>query len=241
MTRRSPAIVSVMSTEDGNVEVTWEVDSFFGDSEEPEKVLIDLNGAPFQQLDGDETSVEIPIATLTGLGTAVVIISVSFWWSGSPPEEQMSVVQLPVHHPSAGGVYPAARPMVTVEHVRPRTVHAPATIAIAWKSNNYNDGNIFWGPQGAPPFVHSIRPRGEVYNGVFTTDKPLIPSRLYEFKVEVRNTLYSPDWISTTILVRSAAETLSVREFLIASGKAPTTPLAGLVGAARSLRGMLLG
>jgi hypothetical protein len=242
MTRRPPSIVSVTSTTEADVEVTWEVDTFFADSEAPEKVLIDLNGAPFKQLDGDETSVEIPLATLTSLGTPIVTISVSFWWSGSPPEEQMSVVQLPVQTGGAGGgVLPAARPVVTLERVQPRTVHGPSTIKIAWKSNNYNDGNIFWGPQGSTPFKHSIKPKGEVYSGTFTTDKPLIPARLYEFKVEVRNTLHSPTWISTTIVVKSPADTLSVREFLATSGKPVTTGLTGLVGPAQSVRKMLLG
>ena len=49
------------------------------------------------------------------------------------------------------GVLPAARPIVTVVHVQPRTACAARTrIKIAWQSNNYNDGNIFWGPASAP-------------------------------------------------------------------------------------------
>ena len=226
--------------------MTWEVDTFFADSAAPEKVLIDLNGVPFDQLDGDETSVEIPAEALAALGTPVVAISVSFWWSGSPPEEQQSVVSVPVQTGGTdggnAGVLPAARPIVTVVHVQPRTVHGPNSIKIAWQSNNYNDGNIFWGPASAPAaFRRSIRPVGEVYSGTFTTDRALTPATQYVFKVEVRNTLHSPTWISTTVLVRSAADTLSVRQFLLASGRPVTTGLASLVGPARSLRKMLVG
>ena len=246
MTRRPPSILTVASTAEGGVEVTWEVDTFFADSAAPEKVLIDLNGVPFDQLDGDETSAEIPAAALTALGTPVVAISVSFWWSGSPAEEQQSVVSVPVATDGTGGgnagVLPAARPVVTVVHVQPRTVHGPNNIKIAWQSNNYNDGNIFWGPASAPAaFRRSIRPVGEVYSGTFTTDSTLTPATQYVFKVEVRNTLHSPGWISTTVVVRSAADILSVRQFLLASGRPVATGLATLVGPARSLRKMLVG
>jgi len=131
---------------------------------------------------------------------------------------------------------------VTVVHVQPRTVHGPNNIKIAWQSNNYNDGNIFWGPASAPAaFRRSIRPVGEVYSGTFTTDSTLTPATQYVFKVEVRNTLHSPGWISTTVVVRSAADILSVRQFLLASGRPVATGLATLVGPARSLRKMLVG
>ena len=147
MTRRPPTILSVVSSADGGVEVMWEVDTFFADSATPEKVLVDLNGVPFDQLDGDEVSVEIPAEALAALGTPVVAISISFWWSGSPPEEQQSVVSVPVQGgevPGNTGVLPAVKPIVTVVAVRPRTVHAASGITIAWRSNNYNDGNIIW-------------------------------------------------------------------------------------------------
>jgi hypothetical protein len=61
----------------------------------------------------------------------------------------------------------------------------------------------------------------------------------------VRNTLHSPTWHKTTIVVRSAVETPalpptpSVRLFLQRSGKPVTTALASLVGAAKSVRRML--
>jgi hypothetical protein len=246
MTRRPPTILSVASTADGGIEVAWEIDTFFADSAEPEKVLVDLNGLPFDELDGDETSIEIPAETLAALGTPAVAISISFWWSGSPPEEQQSSVSVPVQTGGPGtgtaGVLPAAKPIVTVVQVRPRTLHSANTIEIAWTSNNYNDGNIVWGPASAPTaFRRSIRPRGEVYSGTFITDRPLTPATEYVFKVEVRNTLHSPTWLSTTIVVRSATDTLSVRQFLLASGRPVTTSLAAVVGPTRSLRRMLVG
>lgn len=140
------------------------------------------------------------------------------------------------------GVLPAAKPIVTVVQVQPRTVHGPSSIKIAWQSNNYNDGNIFWGPASAPAaFRRSIRPVGENYSGTFTTDRALTPATQYVFKVEVRNTLHSATWIATTILVRSAVDTLSARQFLLTSGRPVTTGLATLVGPTRSVRTMLVG
>jgi hypothetical protein len=246
MTRWPPTILSVASTADGGVEVTWEVDSFFADAAPPEKVLVDLNGLLFKELDGEETSIEIPAETLAALGTATVVISISFWWSGSPPEEKQSSVSVPVQTggpgPGPGGVLPAAKPIVTVVQVRPRTLLSANAIEIAWRSNNYNDGNIVWGPASAPTdFRRSIRPRGEVYSGTFVTDRPLAPATQHVFKVEVRNTLHSPTWLSTTIVVRSASDTLSVRQFLLASGRPATTGLASVVGPERSLRKLLVG
>jgi len=246
MTRRPPSILSIASTAEGGLEVKWEVDTFFADSAPPEKVLIDLNGAPFKELDGDEDSVEIPAATITSLGAQVIAIGVIFWWSGSPPEEQQSVVTVPVQTGGGGGgntgVFPAKKPIVTIVNVQPRTVTSASSITIAWKSNNYNDGNIFWGPKNAPAaFRQNIRPRGEIYSGTFTTNQALSAATEYVFKVEVRNTLHSPDWISTTIIVRSAADTLSVRQFLLTSGKPVTTGLAAVVGPAKSVHKMLAG
>jgi hypothetical protein len=223
MTRRPPSILSAVPTSDGNINVTWQVDTFFPDSAPPEKVIIDLNGILFRELDGDEDSIDIPQATIAGLGTSVVAISVSFWWSGSPAEEQQSTVTLPVQTGGAGpatsGVFPAAIPVVSVVDVLPHTLHSPNRITIAWRSNNYNDGNIVWGQTNAPEaFKRSIKPRGEIYHGTFTTDQPLIPASNYVFKVEVRNTLHSTRWISTTVVVRSAPGFNSLRQFLQASG-----------------------
>ena len=246
MTRRPPSILSIASTAEGGLEVKWAVDTFFPDSAPPEKVLIELNGLEFKALDGDEDSVEIPAATITSLGAQVIAIGVIFWWSGSPPEEQQSVVSVPVGSGGGGGgntgVFPARKPVVTIVNVQPRTVNTASSITIAWKSNNYNDGNIFWGPKNAPAaFRHNIRPRGEVYSGTFKTNQPLSAATEYVFKVEVRNTLHSPTWISTTIIVRSAADTLSVRQFLFTSGKPVTTGLAAVVGPAKSVHKLLAG
>ena len=246
MTRRPPSILSVASTAEGGLEVKWEVDTFFADSAPPEKVLIELNGAAFKELDGGEDSVEIPLATITSLAAQVIAIGVIFWWEGPPVEEQQSAVSVPVQMGGGGGgnsgVFPASKPVVTIVQVQPRTVSKAASITIAWKSNNYNDGNIFWGPKTAPEaFRRNIRPRGEVYSGTFVTNQFISPATEYVFKVEVRNTLHSPTWISTTVIVRSAADTLSVRQFLITSGKPVTTGLATVVGPARSVHKMVVG
>jgi hypothetical protein len=222
MVHRPPSILSASSTAHNGIEVKWGVDTFFADSAQPEKVLIDLNGVLFKELDGDENSVEIPAAMIAAAGTPVLVIGVSFWWSGSPTDEQQSVISLPVQTGAgaSSGVRPAKKPVVTLVHVQNRTAQTASNIEIAWVSDNYNDGNIFWGPASAPSaFKRNIKPVGEVYNGRFTTNQPLSPAIQYVFKVEVRNTLQSPTWISTSIIVRSAADTLSVRQFLQASGR----------------------
>jgi hypothetical protein len=250
MTRRPPSILGAFWTSDGGLEVRWEVDQFFTDSAEPEKVLIDLNGAPFEELDGDETSVEVPANTVAAFGAAAIAITVSFWWADSPPEEQRSVVVVPAQTGAGtgnAGVLPAMKPIVTLLHVQPATAGTRASIKIGWESNNYNDGTIIWGPESAPrSYNRSIRPPNDsVRSGVFTTDQPLSAGTRYVFRVEVRNTLHSPTWLSTTVVVRSAIErpavapTVSVRQFLQASGRPVTSGLASLAGPTRSLRQML--
>ena len=241
MTRRPPSILGG-SPSGGDVEVRWEVDSFFGDSEAPEKVLIELNGAAYKELDGDETSVTIPAAAISALGAQVVNVGVVFWWSGPPVEEQHSVFTFTVAGPANGGVFPAATPAVNVVRVVPRTSSGAATITIAWRSNNYNDGNIVWGPESnATAFRHSIRPRGEHYSGEFTTDQMLSSGVRYVFRVEVRNTLHSPGWLASTITVAVPAALSSVREYLLLSGKPVPGGIAAFVGPARSVRTWIRG
>ena len=141
-----------------------------------------------------------------------------------------------------GGVHPAAPPQVNVVRVVPRTATNPASITLAWKSNNYNDGNIRWGPESNPgAFRHGIRPVGEVYSGQFTTDAALTPGARYVFRVEVRNTLHSPGWIASTITVTVPAALWSVRGFLQLSGKPVDRGIAAFVGPSRSVRTWIRG
>ena len=249
MTRRPPSIAGVFSSSDNGFEVRWGLDTFFPDSEPPEKVRIELNGVPFQELDGDETSVEVSAATILAMGTAIVHVGVIFRWSGSPAQELQSVASVPVQQPTAGGtgVFPAMKPIVTLVRVQPQTATASRSITIHWKSNNYNDGNIFWGLEGTTtPFVRNIRPPNDsVSSGDFTTNQPLTAGKTYFFRVEVRNTLHSTTWLSTTILVRAAIEatapvsTTSVRQYLQSTGRPVTTGLASIVGPQKSVRKML--
>jgi hypothetical protein len=242
MTRRPPSILSVVPTGAG-LEVRWEVDSFFDDSAQPEQVLIELNGVPFAQLEGDEESVEIPQAALEALRTTSVGISVTFWWNGDPPEEQQSSVIVTLASAGTGaGSSGAVRPAVTVVGVQPRTLRAPNTITIAWRSDNYNDGNIFWGTEAAPrAFQRSIRPRGTIYHGTFTTDRPVLPKTNHVFAVEVRNTHHSPDWLRTTVVVRSAPNFASLRRFLGASGVSVPASLRAVAGPSIGLRNLMQG
>jgi hypothetical protein len=246
MARRPPEILSVTSSAEGGMTVTWQVDEFFGDSEAGEKVLVELNGLAFQELDGDETSVDVDGDTLARFAPGLLTVGVIFWWSGNPAEEQHSAIQVPLHSstvpPGNQGIAPAAKPVVTIVRVQPRTAAAPSQVTIAWKSNNYNDGNIHWGPQAAPrQFTHNIRPVGTVYEGTWTTDRPLASATGYVFTVSVRNTLHSPPWIETSIVAMTAADVLSVRAFLVASGAPPTGGVRAAMGAERSVHRWLTG
>lgn len=247
MTRRPPTITSVLPTAEGGLEVTWEVDTFFGDSEPPEAVRVDLDGVPFPpELGGDETSVEVPGAALAAVGAdGVVVVSVSFAWAGPPAEEQQSSLVVPLRSgPASGntGVWPAATPVVTVERVQGRTLQAAPSITIRWRSNNYNDGEIRWGPESAPhAHTTSIRPRGERYEGTFTTDRPIAAATTYRFEVRVVNRHHSPTWVSATAAVRSAPDPTSVRGFLVASGVPVAGGLRARVGPGLSVRRLLRG
>lgn len=241
MSRRPPDIVSISPTSSGGIEVRWKVDDFFADTEAPEAVIIELNGVAIKKLDGDDTSFEIPAAAIAPSAQSITI-GVIFWWSGEPPEEQQSAASVLVGTGASAGVRPAATPILTILEVRPRTLAGPNRITIGWKSDNYNDGNILWGPAASPEaFKHSITPKGENYSGSFTTDRPLLPVTLYRFKVEVRNTLHSPTWVHTLLSVLSAENSLSLRQFLIASGRPVTTPVAAVVGPDRSVHHLLVG
>ncbi|PJJ62304.1 hypothetical protein CLV54_2103 [Compostimonas suwonensis] len=229
------------------LELNWEVDSFFGDSEAPERVLVSLNGRLFTNLDGDDTTVSIPAAAIGSLGSTVIAVGVSFWWSGSPPEELQSVFTFAIPGANNGGVFPAAPPSLSLVRNVPPTSNGPAVITISWRSNNYNDGNIFWGPTSNPrAFSRSIKPKGEIYSGEFPTDRPLSPGTAYSFRVEVRNTLHSTEWLASTLIVVAAVATpaaasWSVRARLLASGKPLTAGISAFVGPSRSVRTWLRG
>lgn len=241
MTRRPPAILGGLPS-GGDVEVHWEVDSFFGDSDPPEKTLIELNGRHHTELDADETSVRISGADIVALGAQIVAVGVVFWWSGSPPEEQQGVFTFTVAPPNQGGVYPAAPPQVALVRAVPRTANGPASITISWKSNNYNDGNIVWGPEADPTaFRHSIRPVGERHSGEFTTDRPLTAGVRYVFRVEVRNTLHSRGWIASTLTFPLPPSVWSVRTYLLLSGRPVDKGIVALLGPARSVRTWIRG
>jgi len=115
MTHRAPSIVGVFSSGDGGFDVHWAVDTFFPDSDAPEKVFVDLNGVAFKELDGDEDSVEVPVAVINALGSPAITVSVSFWWPGPPAEELQSSLVVPVSTGSVAGnagVFTALQPLV---------------------------------------------------------------------------------------------------------------------------------
>lgn len=243
MTRHPPSIDSVVPT-DGGLTVDWSVDDFFADSESPDKVRVDLNGVVFRELAGDSTELQVPKASILALGASEVMVSVSFLWNGSPSEElQTTSPPIPVNSGSTtvgGGLPPP--PTVHVEKVQGRTLNSQASITLSWASNNYNDANVFWGTQSQQPkFQTRIPPHGDVYHGTFTTDKPLIGGEFYVFDFQVRNTMLSPTWFSTKIVVRALPDVSSVRKFMQVSGLPGSATLRTIVGSGGRMRPLLFG
>lgn len=239
MARWAPNILSATSGEEGGIKVTWEKETFFADSEDPEKVLIGVNGALIEELGGDETSFEIP-ANL--IAPPMLTIGVIFRWEGPPSEEKQDVIQIPVQGAVTGGGASVKKPEVTVVDVLPRTRNRANQIKIHWESRNFNNGHIRWGwdPNNLTGF-QDITPAFVRERGDFTA-QPLQSGLLHYFRVEVRNTTQQPSpWHSTTIAIHAAIDTLSVAQFLRESGLARTTPLATVVGPDKSVRKWVLG
>jgi hypothetical protein len=109
-------------------------------------------------------------------------------------------------------------PILAIVARHPKTKTGENRITISWVSNNYTDGNIYWGAVGqGAPFRHSIKPSTSVYHGQFTTDRPLIPAVEYWFRVQVKNSFEGNTWVENDINTHALSNVRSLREFLLAS------------------------
>ncbi|WP_330329879.1 hypothetical protein OHS33_09170 [Streptomyces sp. NBC_00536] len=86
--------------------------------------------------------------------------------------------------------------------------------------------------------THNIVPHGANYSGTFTTDQPLRPRTAYRFTVQVTNG-FEHRTVPSEATVTSAANIISVRQFLGASGVPTPTGLRGPLHGAHSLRGAM--
>jgi hypothetical protein len=219
MSHQAPSITEWGSTSDGSMKVAWEVDSFFPDSEAPDDVLVDLDGIEYRDLGSAAREIEIPPKDLKPFEGHVLIVGVTFKWSGSPADTKVSSVSILV----GGSVAPSgtgpSKPAVTIKSATAQTLKHPNQIILGWSSYSYNDGNILWGPISNPRmWSHSIKPKTDTYSGEWTTDRPLASRAIYSFTVQVKNSLTTNVWVETTVAAKSAVNFHSVRQFLNASG-----------------------
>ncbi len=219
MSHQPPSITEWGSTSDGSMKIVWEVDTFFPDSEAPDDVFVDLDLIEYRDLGSAGREIEIPPKDLKPFEGHVLIVGVTFKWSGSPPDTKVSSVSIPV----GGSVAPPgngpSKPAVTIKSVTAQTLKHPNQIVLGWSSYSYNDGNILWGPAASPrTWSHSIKPKTDTYSGEWTTDRPLASRAMYSFAVQVKNSLTTNSWVEMTVVARSATNFYSVRQFLNASG-----------------------
>lgn len=241
MTNRAPDIAGYSWASDGTLTVTWAVDTFFGDSSDPDDVSVEINNAPYKQhLGPDATSIDIPAADIKKLSGSSFFVTVVFEWNTGDMQRSSMPVPLAGGIPVESSSLPA--PMLKVVAIQPKTIRTQNQITISWVGSSYTDGTITWGAlQGPTPTrtSKSFRPGskdGEPdYTGSYTTD-PLPPNLLIWFNVEVANRFQS-ETASSSITARSANNFHSVRAFLVASGIHFPASVREAIGHGGSLRG----
>ena len=241
MTNRPPDILGYSWASDGTLTVTWAVDTFFGDSSDPDDVSVEINNAPYKQhLGSDARSIDIPATEIKQLlpGSSFVV-TVVFEWPGDMQRSSM-IVPLSGGIPVGSNSFPS--PTLKVVAIQPKTIQTQNQITISWVGYSYTDGTITWGPlQGSSPtrISKSFKPgskNGEPdYTGSYTAN-PLPPNLLIWFNVEVDNKLQG-ETASSSITARSANNFHSVRAFLVASGIHFPANVRVAIGHGGSLRG----
>lgn len=243
MSRWAPEIMSALWDEQtGALAVAWRAPDF-QDFESPDHVIVEeAHGFSSGLLDPDETSYAIDgnvARNLAKSGIGLLTIGVIFQWGAEPDDDvRKSGVEIPNPYwqqPGVGAGGPERPRLRATAHAR--TMAAPASITLGWESNNWTEGRIEWGPNDNPrAFLHRIKPgpghyNPEIdrlrYNGEWRTDVSLQPSTIYSFSLAVRNPHETPTWFETSIAVRSADDTLSIREYMIANALDAGTPLRG--------------
>lgn len=236
MSHWAPNITEWGETTDGSLTVSWEVETFFDDSEAPDDVVVQLDGAQYQDMGAAGRTITIPPKDLKRFQGTVLNVTVVFVWSGSPNDSKASTVPVPISGATPTQGSGPTKPTVTIVSATPQTLKQPNQLTVGWSSNSYNDGNIVWGPISNPKlWSHSIKPKSAVYKGQWTTDQALVPHAAYSFTVQVKNSLTTNAWVETTIGAKSAANFHSLRQFLSASGVSGSSVRTAF-GHARSIR-----
>ncbi len=241
MTNRPPDIIGYSWASNGTLTVTWAVDTFFGDSSDPDDVSVEINNVSYKQnLGSDATSIDIPAADIKKLPGSSFAVTVVFEWNTGDMQRSSVPVPLSGGIPVGSNSFPA--PTLKVVAIQPKTIQTQNQITISWVGFSYTDGTITWGPlQGPSPtrISKSFKPgskNGEPdYTGSYTTD-PLPPNLLIWFNVEVVNK-FQGETASSSITARSANNFHSVRAFLVASGIHFPASVRGAIGHGGSLRG----
>jgi hypothetical protein len=139
-----------------------------------------------------------------------------------------------------------ATPFITVQQPVPATLNHANQITISWESDDYTDGQVIWGPLANPQQTESsFQPvdKGNVpdYTGTYTADiTSNLAGQLIAFTVQVRNSFQDASlWFPSHVVVRSAQNYTSVREFLKASNVALPTGISQYFKGTMSLRALM--
>lgn len=239
MSRWPPSNIMAAPTNDGDLVVGWEKDTFFVDSETPESVVVLLNQAPYTERRGAERDeVTIPGETVSAISGSVVV-EIGFQWGSEPPLFSGIVLQrgAPVRFVNLA----AHAPKVLAR--TPTTLHEPNKMTIEWSVLSATDVAVVWGPMDDPArYRKHITPRGTPtgarYTGKFVTDQPLVPRTTYVFSVQAHNTFHNTA-AEAAIAVNSVDNFRSLRAFLRASGVAPPVRVRGVLDGRQRLKAVM--
>jgi len=245
MSRWAPSISTWGFLPTGSLVVTWEVDRFYAESQAPDDVAVEINGAPYKEHLGPQAR-ELQIARddLLQYGSPVVVSIVFIWLSGTPSslvssELIGSISSAPI--PTSGV---PERPTISVDYIEPATLTHGNRIGIAYKSFSFTEGRVRWGKVGALPirtdgFAPGHHGPNADYSGKYVLDSisPDLAHQNLSVTVEVRNTLQgNGEWVGNNLIIQSARNFNSLRALLVASAIGFPTALKQHLHGTKSLR-----
>jgi hypothetical protein len=238
MSHWPPDITDVKLNSDGTVTVKWEVDPILkGDP--PDEVQVLVNGSDYSNHSNTDVTIDAPTVKASG---ALIAIEIDYVWRGNPDDRQASGLQLPLPS-STTGITPTSvhqRPTVAVKKRLPKTLQTQNSITTSWSAYSITDADLYWGEEGATNRHVKLSFSAQHYGGDVTTDAPLAPGRMYEFKVVVQNKLDGWGPYTAAVVARSASNYLSLRQFLIASAvRGPSVRSALGIRGAGGIRSLL--
>jgi hypothetical protein len=244
--QRAPSILSYHYDEKKSLTVQWDIDKFFDSSVLPDDVDIEINNFLYKKnLGGSARSIEIPADKLSVFRGNEIQFTVAFVWVGNPGNVQRATVGILLLNGVGQSVdHKVKTPQAKIESVEPTTLKNVNRITVSWSGYSYTDGKITWGQVGQVNREHSFRPGKNGaqpdYAGRFSTSGALPPGELFEFRVQVRNTLTGQDFSPpATVFACSVRNTNSARQFLKASGVSPKGSLRQYFHSTNSLRTLM--